>query len=1341
MKLFLALLTLYLLAPGAANAGVVTSIVALVANGATIGAALTATLGTFGAFLVKAAAYVAFSLASQLLQPQRKVNIAGIQTEQTTTGDVTPLKFVVGRYGLEGHLVAPAYSHGGQNGKLNYILEVSNLPIEGIARVAVDGKWYEIDTDPENAHEEYGMPLAGLEIHNQSAAWIKIYDGTQTEADPMLVDKYGDHPDRPWTEDHILTGTAYVVMTFQYRERLFTGLPAVRFEVDGIKLYDPRKDTTVGGSGPHRWNSTATWEFTRNPQVIAYNVLRGITLPTGDIWGGQIPAEDLPLDAWFAAMNECDELIGSRVKYQAGFEIDVSAEPFEIIRELNKASFTQLSQFGGVFRPRTGGPGSSVMSITDGDILITEPSELDPFPSIDKTHNAVTGTFVDPGSIYQGRACDPIYNAEWEAEDGARRLTLDAGLPAVVNKSQAQHLLDSLINDDRRFRVHKIPLPPSAAVLEPLDAISWDSERNGYTSKVFEVVEVEDRLDSFVQIVTIRERDSGDVDWSTDDDVPDPAPYGGVTDPEDLVPTITLSPAEVEDATGTPRRPGITLSWPVDDDLELDLLRYEIRLSASEERITGGVADAREGQETHTAALIPNENYDVRAQYIQPGYPTDWCDWESVTTPDVRLSEDDLGDEVRDKINDARDLAEEASDRHDAALDEATGVIAELRGRIEVAFGPIDIPDLPTIPLVDATAAAEADRTAALDDLAGALTSLNMRLGELDGRVTSAGIFVDPATGRAGIEANGLTGEARLLVDGLAGEISARATYADVDEAIALAAFDPSQIADLEGIYVRLSTAETTISAQDAAITSLTETLTVDDGLVTMTTVTQELNSLEASLSTKVEQVALDDLADRVTVAEQGLEAEEGARFLTTLRDVATLREDREAAVYESLEQYLDNLAGLTAAEQSIALARQDMWARAEETDEAVAGLRLDLVAQTNSNAAAIQQEAIARASAVAAQAYETTQVQSNIDEVSSDLSTNYYTAAEVDGEVSSAVSAAQTVLQGNIDNVSATLAQDYYTSAETDGEISSAVSAAQTTLQSNIDGNTSTIEDLASTRVTAEGAVAAVDSVVGAEFGGLSTLAEFAQWAIANEDGTNSGYRFNLGGDDVISAVRVQPNGNTDPNTTIRLAGDHVILDGNTSVFGSFYTDVLQAAEAWITSAMVDELSADVIRIDNVVLDTDGNGNLTVRQGGIGRNQLDSGAATDFVDDTHAWGYLTTNGGTWAPALNIYLGAVALGDVWYMCGSGQGRSDVNVQGGIQVRRRVKIDGVWSNFTTLSRTVSDEFSSGWAAFNFFDLLGGVYEDVHYQMRTRANYGSVPAHTHRHLSLSARKNER
>lgn len=655
MILFFAILAAFIAAPSGALAEPISSAIAIALAASSAGAgtfaAIAAGFGALGAFATRIIVGAGLSLLSQAFAKKPKVNGQGIQTEQTTTGDVTPAKFVVGTYAVEGHAVAPAYSRFKNNGILTYILEVSNVPVTGLTgRIVINGKYSDIEAPADSAgpfNEVFtGSGRRILTAFRQDdtdpTAWLWFYDGTQTTAAAPLVHYYEHHVDRPWTTDHVLRGTAYAVLEFALDPEIYQGLPSVRFEVQGIKLYDPRKDTTVGGSGPHRWDDPTTWEWTENPQVINYNILRGITLPTGDIWGGRVDAEDLPLDNWFAAMNECDVLVGDRKQYVAGFEINVEEmEPVDVIEEMNRASFAQMSEFGGVFRVRVGAPAAPVLHVTDADFVITEGSVLTPFPAFDTVTNGITGTYVEPNDIWEGRDADLILNEDWVAEDGRQRVS-SLGLPAVSVKAQAQQLLNAYLLDGRRFRTHQMTLPPSFALVEPLDSISFTSEAFGYTSKVFEVIEVEDRPDTLLQVVTVREREAGDVAIKPELEVAAPLPTNGQTPPSPAVVALSVAAFDLSDDAGNARRPAILLTWTVDDAFpSIRNLRYEVRVRATLELIAEGIKPVDGGRVLVRGDLIAATEYEVRARYLADA-PTAWSPWLSVTTPDLRMTGADL---------------------------------------------------------------------------------------------------------------------------------------------------------------------------------------------------------------------------------------------------------------------------------------------------------------------------------------------------------------------------------------------------------------------------------------------------------------------------------------------------------------------------------------------------------------------------------------------------------------------------------------------------------------------------------------------------------------------------
>jgi len=445
-----------------------------------------AATATFKFVAIAIAAAAAGSLITKALAGDAdagSITQGGIQTDVTTSGGTVPQKFVVGTYATAGHAVSPPFSHGlagrTPNAYLNYIIEVSNIKGVGLSRVVVDDDYKTIGTTPD---PDYGLPLLEFREGGEDHGWVKFLDGTQTVVDAMLLDRYGSHPERPWAATAIGKDTAYVIMTFLFNREIFNGLPKVTFELTGIDLYDPRLDTSVGGAGTQRFNDPTTWAFSDNPIVIIYNIMRGIDLPTGDTWGGGIVEADLPLSNWFAGMNICDVLIGTRKTYRAGFEINVQSEPAEVIDELLKVCFGQMTEFGGVFKVRVGAPSASIFSITDDDIVVSQKQELDPFPGLESTFNAISATYPEPESLWESSEAPPIYNALWEAEDFDRRLPVEMSFAAAPFLSQVQHLMNGYIEDERRFRVHRLTLPPDAAILEPLDSIDWTSARKGYTN-------------------------------------------------------------------------------------------------------------------------------------------------------------------------------------------------------------------------------------------------------------------------------------------------------------------------------------------------------------------------------------------------------------------------------------------------------------------------------------------------------------------------------------------------------------------------------------------------------------------------------------------------------------------------------------------------------------------------------------------------------------------------------------------------------------------------------------------------------------------------------------------
>ncbi|WP_375227493.1 phage tail protein [Roseobacter sp. S98] len=610
-----------------------------------VGTFLTTTL--FGRILTT----VAFSvLRAALTRTDRPgtTRAPGIRTAQTQTGGTNPASFILGTYATEGSLAAPMMSHGTvggvPNAYLTYVIELGDLPGQTLEGLYVDGEPVTLGA---SQHPDYGKPFEG---RFAGYGWVRFYDGTQTAADPMLLSKYAAHPDRPWGIDMVGQGICYAILTFRYKREVYSSFPKVRFVLGGIPLYDPRLDDSVGGTGPHRWADRSTWEQTDNPAVLIYNILRGIDLGGGYIWGGGSDAEDLPLASWWAQMNRADVAIaldagGTERQYRASYEVLVDDEPAAVIEEILNACSGELSENGGVWKLRLGGPGLPVYFFSDADVIITETEEHQPFTVEQEPYNGVQAVYPDPDALWEPRDAPARYNAEYALADPAQRRVAELTLSAAPYPNQIQRVMRAYVEEELRVARHVLTLPTDALVLEPLDVVAWTSDRHGYDDKAFEVDSMVDPLLTGTPRLTLKERDPDDAEWLPVYELPTPLIATSVTTlPPQTVDGFAVTAVSIEDENGDPARPALRLSWSGDQE-DVRGLEYQIEAADGTSIVTGSTLSVASGEHVVVDGILPAKDYRVRARFVV-FRPTVWTDWVNVTTLDLRLRPEDLDQAV-----------------------------------------------------------------------------------------------------------------------------------------------------------------------------------------------------------------------------------------------------------------------------------------------------------------------------------------------------------------------------------------------------------------------------------------------------------------------------------------------------------------------------------------------------------------------------------------------------------------------------------------------------------------------------------------------------------------------
>ncbi len=273
-----------------------------------------------------------------------------------------------------------------------------------------------------------------LDTSYSKHARINIHLGTQTAADSDLLAEC-EH----WTASHIGLGITYLYVRLKHDPEFYAnGLPNIKALVQGKPLYDPRKDSTVGGSGSHRWDDESSWEWSDNWALCVLDYTR---FESGV--GALVNEIDLP--SYALAANDSDQLVeyddegNTEKRYTCNGTFTQSMTPASVLDKLLTAgagmqtySSGKYQLFSGVYQ------GPHLLTIGEADLA--GEVEVRPFNARAQLCNAVRGTFVDPDNFYQPTDFAPYESDYYRAADNGEYIDHDIDLPFTQSAYTAQRL-------------------------------------------------------------------------------------------------------------------------------------------------------------------------------------------------------------------------------------------------------------------------------------------------------------------------------------------------------------------------------------------------------------------------------------------------------------------------------------------------------------------------------------------------------------------------------------------------------------------------------------------------------------------------------------------------------------------------------------------------------------------------------------------------------------------------------------------------------------------------------------------------------------------------------------
>ncbi|WP_266030438.1 phage tail protein [Brucella intermedia] len=476
MKYLLVILFALLASPAAADP--VTLIVGAIGSAGSwlFGGSLLANLVLGG--LAAAAKY-----ALGAMRPKPKSEASKTETQY---GENLVREVGMGTFGTMGHHVyRNAFGKG--NRMVQDVYKLSDFRCLELLRVSMDGEWKNLSPNEETKYgDTWGRKVLG--VHEGGEVWVKFHAGTMDQAaDPQLIAHA--NPAGRWTPAHRGAGCCYVVVTSRMEADNLTSPASLMFEVRGAPLYDPRFDTTVGGSGPQRQNDQNTWAYSDNPAVMMFNLERGIYNGTEKIVGRGTAMSRLPLSEWFTAMNICDEIMpdGSK-RYTAaliassgdGVTHDSNMTP---LREACAGSWVE--SVSGEY-PIVGANQAVVATITDDDINWEKPFTLSLTRPRAELVNTVAGSYISPDAFYE---TVPLAT---RIDEGAlaldrERLASKVDYTAITDHRVGDRLADIAIRASRYQANGQFTIHPKFLELKVGSWVNYQSDRYNFT-KTFQIL-------------------------------------------------------------------------------------------------------------------------------------------------------------------------------------------------------------------------------------------------------------------------------------------------------------------------------------------------------------------------------------------------------------------------------------------------------------------------------------------------------------------------------------------------------------------------------------------------------------------------------------------------------------------------------------------------------------------------------------------------------------------------------------------------------------------------------------------------------------------------------------
>lgn len=290
--------------------------------------------------------------------------------------------------------------------------------------------------------------------------------------------------------------------------------------VKGAPVYDPRQDSTAGGTGTQRADDQTTWEYGTgtapagsNWALVVLHYLLGWRQNGKLAYGRGADPADIDMASFIAAANVCDQTVDGIPRYHVGGAIRLDGDHARVVGELEATVGGKLAKVGGKYF--IWAPHDDLVAdwtIREDDLLRDAGVEFRDARPIEQLFNTAVGDYIDPADLYLPAPYpEVVEDAAVTDDEGERLLTYDT--PHLTSAARAERVARQQVRRSRFGGRWTVGVGPEFLNAQVFDIVDLSVQETNNVSVLTRIVGKVVSLTGAV-ILTVEEEDAAIYDFS-----------------------------------------------------------------------------------------------------------------------------------------------------------------------------------------------------------------------------------------------------------------------------------------------------------------------------------------------------------------------------------------------------------------------------------------------------------------------------------------------------------------------------------------------------------------------------------------------------------------------------------------------------------------------------------------------------------------------------------------------------------------------------------------------------------------------------------------------------------